>query len=117
MQTVSTPITITGPVVVFDVCIQDDGNPSTVFLGNLSTGAYMFCCKGMTYTGTAVVTRRGNMATFQHNASTHRVLATYDGGLFKGNGSVQAPPGTIRCTITDKDTRNNTCVCGVAPPT
>ena len=114
MQTVSTPITITGPVAVFDVCIQDDGNPSTVFLGNLTTGAYIFCCKGVTYTGTATVTRRGNQATFQHFTSDRRVLATFDGGLFKGNGSVQSPPGTIRCTITDKDTRNNTCVCGAA---
>ena len=114
MQTVSTPITITGPVAVFDVCIQDDGNPSTVFLGNLTTGAYIFCCKGVTYTGTATVTRRGNQATFQHFTSDRRVLATFDGGLFKGNGSIQSPPGTIRCTITDRDTRNNTCACGAA---
>jgi hypothetical protein len=112
MQTVSTPITITAPVAVFDVCIQDDGNPSRVFLGNLTTGAYIFCCKGVTYTGTATVTRKGSLATFQHFTSSRRVLATFDGALFKGNGSIQSPPGTIRCTITDRDTRNNTCVCG-----
>jgi hypothetical protein len=111
MQTVSTPITITAPAAVFDVCIQDDGNPTTVFLGNLTTGAYIFCCKGVTYTGTATVNRHGNISTFQHYASDRRVLATFDGGLFKGNGSIQAPPGSIKCTITDKDTRNNTCVC------
>jgi hypothetical protein len=98
-------------VSVFNVCLQDDSNPSIVFLGNTITGAYRFCCGGTTYTGTAQVTKKGNVATFQHNAADRRVLATDDEGAFKGTASLQSPPGTTRCTISDRDTRNNSCVC------
>ena len=98
-------------VIVFDVCLQDDSNPGIVFFANTMTGDYRFCCEGMVFTGVAFVTRRGNIATFQHNAPMHRVQASYDGAVFKGSASLQAPPGTIKCTIIDRDTRNNSCVC------
>jgi hypothetical protein len=97
-----------------DVCLQDDSNPAIVFLGNSATGAYSFCCGTTTFTGTALVIRRGNIVSFQHNAPDRRVLAINDGSVFKGTAAVQSPPGTIRCTIGDRDTRNNTCVCGQA---
>ena len=98
-------------VSVFNVCLQDDSNPSIVFLGNTITGAYRFCCGGTTYTGAAQVTKKGNVATFQHNPADRRVLATDDEGTFKGSASLQSPPGTTRCAIQDRDTRNNSCVC------
>ena len=98
-------------VSVFNVCLQDDSNPSIVFLGNSITGAYRFCCGGTVFTGVAQVTKRGSIATFQHYAPTQRVLATVDGGVFKGTASLQFPPGSIKCTIQDRDTRNNSCIC------
>jgi FG-GAP repeat len=98
-------------ITIFSVCIQDDSNPSTVFLANPATGAYRFCCGGTTFTGVAQVTLRGNIATFQDNSSGRRVQASIDTGVFKGTASIQSPPGTTRCTITDRDTRNNSCVC------
>jgi hypothetical protein len=105
-------LTVSGNLCTqFDVCLQDDSNPSIVFLGNSQTGAYRFCCGGTTYTGSALVTIRGSIVTFQHYAADRRVLATYDGGVFKGTASLQAPAGTIRCTIGDRNTTNNTCVC------
>ena len=97
-----------------DVCLQDDSNASIVFLGNSTTGAYTFCCLGTTFIGTAQVSRRGNVVAFVHNTPDRRVQAISDGSVFKGNASVQSPPGTIRCTIADRDTRNNTCLCGQA---
>lgn len=97
--------------VGFNVCLRDDSNPNTVFLGNSVTGAYRFCCGGATFTGIAQVTKRGNIATFQQNGPDRRVFATTDGGVFKGSASLQSPPGTTRCTIADRDTRNNSCVC------
>src|SRR5262249_22152494 len=106
-QTVMAPITISAPVFVFTACLQDDSNSHNVFLGNASTGAYQFCCNGTTVTGTATVTKRGNVVTFQDLTSGRRVLATVDGGLFKGTASLQMPPGTTKCTISDRDTRNN----------
>jgi uncharacterized delta-60 repeat protein len=98
-------------VSVFNACLQDDSNPNIVFLGNSVTGAYRFCCNGTTFTGVALVTRRGNVVSFQHNAPDRRVQATDDESVFKGSASLQSPPGTIRCTITDRDTRNNSCIC------
>jgi HYR domain len=98
-------------VTVFNVCIQDDSNPSTVFLASATTGAYRFCCGGTTFTGVAQVTRKGNVATFQDNSGGRRVQATDDEAVFKGTASIQSPPGTIKCTITDRDTRNDSCVC------
>jgi HYR domain len=98
-------------VAVFNVCIQDDSNPGTVFLANSITGAYRFCCGGTTFTGVAQVTKRGNIATFQDNSSGRRVQASIDNGVFKGTASIQSPPGTTKCTITDRDTRNDTCIC------
>ena len=105
-------LTVSGDLCFpFDVCLQDDSNPGLVFLGNTLTGEYRFCCNGMTYGGVATVTQRGSTVTFQHNTADRRVLVKYDGSVFKGSASVQSPPGTIRCTITDRDTRNNTCSC------
>jgi hypothetical protein len=110
-QTVTAPITINAPVFQFTTCLQDDSNSTTVFLGNAATGAYQFCCHGTTFTGTALVTKHGSTVTFQDMTGGRRVLATFDGALFKGTASLQSPPGTTLCTITDRDTRNNTCTC------
>lgn len=96
---------------VFNVCLQDDSDSNTVFLGDTFTGAYRFCCGGTTFTGIAQVMKRGNIVTFEQNGPDRRVLAKFDGGVFKGVASLQSPPGTTRCTITDRDTRNNSCVC------
>ncbi|HJQ27282.1 MAG TPA: HYR domain-containing protein, partial [Blastocatellia bacterium] len=98
-------------VSVFNVCVQDDSNPSIVFLGNSKTGDYRFCCGGTTFTGKAKVTIAGNLVTFEHNATDRKVLVRDDEGAFRATGSLQTPPGTTRCTITDRDTRNNTCIC------
>ena len=98
-------------VTVFNVCLQDDSNPSIVFLANSITGSYRFCCGGTIFTGVAQVIKKGNVATFQHYATDRRVLATDDEGVFRGTASLQSPPGTNKCTIQDRDTRNNSCVC------
>jgi hypothetical protein len=95
----------------FDVCLQDDSNPGIVFQANSQTGAYRFCCGGSIFTGFAMVTSHGSIITFQHYAGDRRVLAKYDGAVFKGTASVQAPPGTTKCTIGDRNTTNNSCVC------
>jgi predicted outer membrane repeat protein len=100
--------------IVYDVCLQDDANPGVVFLGNSITGEYVFCCGGTTFTGVAAVIKKGRIVNFQHHTTAQRVMARYNGGVFKGSASLQSSPGTTRCTITDRDTRNNTCTCGVA---
>ena len=95
----------------FDVCLQDDGNPSTVLLFSSQTGDYRFCCGGTIFTGRGTVIVKGGTISLQHNAADRRVQAIFDGSVFKGTASLQSPPGTTRCTIADRDTRNNTCNC------
>jgi hypothetical protein len=96
---------------VFDVCLQDDSNASTKLVFNSATGEYRFCCGGTLYTGTGVVSVQGCIATLNDNTGSRRVTARVDKSVFRGTGSIQSPPGTLKCTITDRDTRNNVCVC------
>jgi hypothetical protein len=98
-------------VSVFDVCLQDDSNSGIVFQGNSITGAYRFCCGGTVFTGTARVTKKGKMISFDQSAPDRRLLARDDETIFKGSAALQFPPGVLKCTITDRNTRNNTCLC------
>jgi hypothetical protein len=106
--------TCTFTVTTFDVCIQDDSNPATVLLFNSTTGDYIFCCSGTTYTGRGTVTKLGLLYTLTHNPPDRRLLAKVTvGGT--ATATLQSPPGNLRCVITDRDLTNNSCNC--APPT
>lgn len=110
-QTQRLRITLGFPCGGSTVCLQDDSNSSIVFLGDTVTGAYRFCCGGTTFNGVAQVTKKGNTVTFQHYTSDRRMLAQFDGAGFKGSVALQTPPGVMKCTILDRDTRNNSCIC------
>lgn len=97
-------------VKVFDIGIQDDTNASTVFLFNSFTGEYVLCFNGQKYTGTGSVTKKGCTITLAENAA-RRITITVDTSAKKGSGSIQNPPGTMLCTITDKDMANDACNC------
>jgi hypothetical protein len=92
-------------------CLQDDSNPANVVLFNAQTGEYTFCCGGQTFTGVGVVTSRGCSVTIQGSSADQRVLIRFDGGTHSGSASLQSPPGTIKCTIMDRNTTNNSCAC------
>ncbi len=98
-------------VTIFDVRVQDDTTPSTVLLFNSQTGQYRLCANGQTYTGTGVVTKRSCAITLTHNATDRRVQATVDTSVARGNASMQMPAGTLLCTITDRDIRNDSTLC------
>ena len=98
-------------VTVFNGCLQDDSNPSNVLLFNATTGAYRLCCGGTTFTGQGVLFKLGCTLTIQDNSIDRRLLAKIDNATFRGTASFQLPPGTLKCTITDRDTRNNLCNC------
>ena len=59
--------------------------------------------------GTVLV--KGCTVTIQHYPANGRVLIKFDGAVGAGTASLQSPPGSIRCTITDRNTKNNTCAC------
>ena len=95
-------------VTVFDVALQDDSNPSIILLWNSITGQYRFCCSGTTFTGVGTSIVKGCVFTLQHNPADRRVLGLVDKSVHRGTASIQSPPGTIRCTITDRNTLNDT---------
>jgi hypothetical protein len=98
-------------VTVFDVCLQDDSNSSTTLLFNSLTGDYRFCCGGTVFTGKGTVSKRGCTISLQHNPGDRRLAASIDKSIFRGSASLQSPPGVSKCTIIDRDTRNNVCLC------
>ncbi len=100
-------------VTVFGACLQDDGNAGNVVLFNTSTGEYRFCCGGVVIAaGKGTVTKKGCEFTIQHNTNDRRVLIKPNFSTGKGTASIQAPPGTTRCTITDRNILDNSCQCG-----
>jgi hypothetical protein len=98
-------------VTTFDLCVQDDSDPTRVVLVNTTTGQYRFCCGGNAYTGMGTVTIKGNIVTVQHNNTNRRVLIKVDRGINQGTASLQTPPGTMLCSIRDTNLNNNSCVC------
>lgn len=99
-------------VKVFNGCLQDDSNPGNVVLFNTLTGEYRFCCNGMIFTGTGMATVRGCIVEIQHNPTDRRVLIKADFSQVRGTASLQFPPGTTKCTITDRKMTDNSCLCG-----
>jgi hypothetical protein len=95
-------------VTTFDVALQDDSDPSIILLWNSITGQYRFCCKGTTFSGVGKATIQGCVFTLQHNPVDRRVLGRVDKAVHAGNASIQSPAGTTRCTITDRNTLNDT---------
>jgi hypothetical protein len=101
------------PVSEFDLCAQDDTNPSISLAFNSQTGAYLFCAAGTPYSGVGKVTRRGSTYTLQHTASDRRLQATFDTSTNRASASFQklgAGAGTFN--LIDRDIHNSTCSCG-----
>jgi hypothetical protein len=96
-------------LTTFDTVLQDDSNPAIILLWDSNTGSYRFCCNGITFTGVGKATKQGCVFTLQTpNAINRRLVARVDKAVHSGTASLQAPPGTTRCTITDRNTLNDT---------
>jgi hypothetical protein len=95
-------------ITTFDVALQDDSDPSIILLWNSFNGSYRFCCNGITFTGVGTSTIKGCVFTLQHNPADRRVLGRVDKAVHAGTAAIQFPPGTTRCTITDRNTLNDT---------
>ena len=110
-DTSSNTVSCSFTVGVFNACLQDDSSPTMVLLWNTQTGDYRFCCNGSVFTGKGSVVKQGSVYTLTHTAADRKVNATLDGALNRGNASLQSPPGTARCSITDRNLTNNSCQC------
>lgn len=125
---------VTATVVVFDHCLQDDSNPALVVLWNTFTGDYNFCSgppaaganpisfSTMDFSGGVFLAtgdsldlnkQGAGVLTLQSNNTDRRVLINLSAGSFPHSGSatLQTSNPKQTFTITDRDTRNNTCVC------
>ena len=104
-------------VTVFNARLQDNtaGCANTV-LFNTITGAYRWCCNGTVYSGVATVKKAGLTFTLEHNPPTYRVLIKLSAASSppSGTATLKDPVGTVKCLITDSDTRNDSCICGAA---
>jgi len=97
-------------VTVFDTALQDDSNPSTILLWNSATGQYRFCCNGIAYDGVGKVSHLGCIYVLEHNATDRRVTGRVDKATHSGTATIQVPPSTLRCTIGDRSTLNDSFV-------
>ena len=100
----------------FDICLQDDSTPQTVIQWNSFTGDYIFTPSGGTsLSGQGTVTRKGCAITLTDSPPDRRVQGTIDPCAQTGSASIQtSPPNSpkVKFTITDRNTKDNTCTCG-----
>jgi len=93
-------------VTTFDQAIVSDSGGGSIFINTL-TGDYMICCGGMIISGKGTITKKGCVMTLTHNPPDRRLTVTYDTCKKEGKAVLQMPPGTVKCTIIDSDTRNS----------
>jgi len=97
----------------FDFCLQDDSNPRTVILINTLTGEYIFPQpSGANLGGSGTVTRKDCVITLTDNQPDRKVQGKIDPCIQTGGASVQLVSPKVKFTITDRNTRDNTCACG-----
>jgi predicted outer membrane repeat protein len=93
----------------YDTCIQDDSDRSKVLWISSITGEYLFCCGSEVFSGKGQVIRKGNLISLQDLGVDRRLSANVDLGFGRGSASLQFPPGRIKCTIMDRNIRDNDC--------
>ncbi len=101
-------------VSVFDVCIEDNNDPSRVLLfistGPLA-GTYQICCGGITLEGVGTISNKRGVLNLTHFTPDRRV----QGYLYptnQGTAALQSPPSAFPCIISDSNVTNNgNCTC------
>ena len=94
----------------FDVCMRDDGVPTTAVLWNTFTGDYVFShTGGANIRGTGKVAIKGCIITLTHNASDRRVMSTVNQCTNTGTASVETSSPKAKFAIADGSTTDNSC--------
>lgn len=119
-------------VVIFDVCLQDDNNGNLLIFSS-GTGDYVFCQNShlgsenpktigtpssdfrggvMVQAGDSLdITRTGALASADYDYAGGHMHWEVDNYTHTGSATVQTTKPKQTFTITDRDTRNNTCTC------
>lgn len=123
----------TATVVVFDVCLQDDNSGNQLSFSSY-TGDYIFCESNaksgtsnailrtdgvMDFSGGVMVRagdpgdikKNGTFTSADFNFKAGHIHAQFDSFMHTGTATVQISNPKRTFTITDRDTRNNTCAC------
>ena len=96
----------------FDVCIEDDDTKGTSLKINSTTGDYVFCVGGKSFTGKGTVVKAGgNLVILEHLAGDRKLTARIDNGAKNGIASYQSPAGKTLGTIKDANTADSKCEC------
>ncbi|HJQ23426.1 MAG TPA: hypothetical protein VKA60_05880 [Blastocatellia bacterium] len=99
-------------MTAFTACLQDDSNGNILFY-NATTGDYLFTnCHGVALSGTAQVLSKGSYITLQQYGTDRYLLVKIDGAQHKGTASLRLLSNGTTFSIIDRDTTNDTCVCG-----
>ncbi len=129
---------VTATVVVFDACLEDDGDPLRVLLFNVSTGDFSFCHgpdgaadnrlyihvpANITQNGEPTgppdsttasisnVIRNGTFTSADFKFSAGQMHIELNRGDYSGTATIKLSNPNRTLTIHDRDTRNNTCAC------
>jgi len=105
----------------FSFCLQDESNAGNVVLVNAQTGEFSFCCGGVPIaSGAGTSTIRGCIGSIDATKGDRQVHIQWDtsanNGVGAGTAYVQKRSNKVVCQITDKNLSNNSCQCGIAPP-
>jgi len=119
----------TATVVIFDVCLQDDNSGNSLIFSS-GTGDYMFCQNSQFGSATPMdgggnfrggvfinagdsldITRSGTFTSADFNYAGGHIHWQVDNYTHTGSVTVQTTKPKQTFTITDRDTRNNTCAC------
>ena len=123
---------VTATIVVLNHCLQDDSKPAVVLLWNKFTGDFIFCpgtgsgvganpisLSSMDFSGGISVqagtgldiTRNGAITAADSLFGNGQIHLQVDDSTLSGNATVRTTNPKQTFTITDRDTRNNTCTC------
>jgi hypothetical protein len=109
----------------FNFCLQDDNGAGELMLNSV-TGAYLFTPHSSVagpyserietlFSGPSAVgkiTLTESTIHLEQNDSTRRVVVDIDRLANNGTATIESRPTKRKFTITDRNTRDNTCACG-----
>lgn len=95
----------------FDVCIEDEASKDTALRINSTTGDYVFCLAGKSFSGKGAVIKHGQLVILQHVAKDLRLDARIDLAAKNGTASFQSADGKTSGKIRDENTADSKCLC------
>lgn len=110
------PKPVAAQSITYDLCLQDNSNGSNLSL-NTTTGDYIFTCGNcVKLTGVGTLGGKSCNISLQDNSPDRRVLATINKCARTGTASLQYPPATMQCTISDSNLAAEACSTDLTPP-